>query len=155
VWSNASLPPLSGHSFRIGGTTRMLLLGIDPFIIMAQGHWKSTAFLEYWRLCEEIIPTFISFFFTVSIVIDFDNGLICHNSFPKLSPNQPPPPFGRVYTTDLAQNPTGYIDQCRPYLTGPLGPISVAFQPMAKTPVRSGPAGLRDGRAFQDHMAIM
>src|SRR5882724_12261327 len=64
----------------------------------------------------------------------------CHNSFPKLSPTQPPPPpFGQVSTTDLVQNPTGYIDRCRPYPTGPLGPISVAFQPMAKTPVRSGP----------------
>jgi len=61
IWSAENLPTLSGHSFRIGGTTHLLLLGVDPFIVMAQGRWRSTAFLEYWRLCEEIIPTFISF----------------------------------------------------------------------------------------------
>ena len=61
IWSAVNLPTLSGHSFRVGGTTHLLLLGVDPFIVMAQGRWRSTAFLEYWRLCEEIIPTFISF----------------------------------------------------------------------------------------------
>src|SRR5882724_12883724 len=82
-------------------------------------------------------------------------GAGCHDLLLKLSPTQPlPPPFGWVYTTDLVQNPS-YIDQCRPYPTGPLGPISVTFQPMAKTPVGSGPARLRDRRAFQDHVAIM
>ena len=61
VWATCGLSALSGHSFRIGGTTHLLLLGVDPFIVMAQGRWQSTAFLEYWRLCEEIIPTFIGF----------------------------------------------------------------------------------------------
>jgi len=61
VWSVANLPTLSSHSFQIGGTTHLLLLGVDPFIVMAQGWWRSTAFLEYWCLCEEIIPTFIGF----------------------------------------------------------------------------------------------
>src|SRR5882672_1168037 len=55
------LNTLSGHSFRIRGTMHLLLLGVDPFIVMAQGRWQSTAFLEYWQLCEEIIPTFIGF----------------------------------------------------------------------------------------------
>jgi len=59
--SSMNLNTLSGHSFRIGGTTHLLLLGVDPFIVMAQGHWKSSAFLDYWCLCEEIIPTFIGF----------------------------------------------------------------------------------------------
>ena len=27
----------------------LLLLGIDPFIVMVQGHWKSDAFLSYWK----------------------------------------------------------------------------------------------------------
>ena len=49
------------HSFHIGGMTHLLLMGVDPFIVMVQGHWKSTAFLDYWCSCEEIIPTFISF----------------------------------------------------------------------------------------------
>ena len=41
--------------------THLLLMAIDPFIVMVQGHWKSTAFLEYWRLCEEIVLMFIGF----------------------------------------------------------------------------------------------
>jgi len=61
IWSTANLPSLSSHSFQIGGTTHLLLLGVDPFIVMAQGRWRSTAFLAYWHLCEEIIPTFIGF----------------------------------------------------------------------------------------------
>jgi len=50
---------LTGHSFRTRGTTHLLLLGMDPFIIMVQGHWKSNAFLAYWHHCEEILPLFI------------------------------------------------------------------------------------------------
>src|SRR5882724_2535797 len=61
VWLSKGLTTTSGHSFKIGGTTHLLLLGIDPFIVMAQGHWRPSAFLEYWQLCEEIIPTFIGF----------------------------------------------------------------------------------------------
>src|SRR5882724_6206384 len=61
VWLSKNLTMTSGHSFRIGGTTHLLLLGIDPFIMMAQGCWQSLAFLGYWRLCEEIIPTFVGF----------------------------------------------------------------------------------------------
>src|SRR5882672_1379735 len=61
VWATRGLSALSGHSFRIGGTTHLLLLGVDPFIVMAQARWRSMAFLEYWRLCEEIIPSFIGF----------------------------------------------------------------------------------------------
>ena len=48
-----------GHNFHIGGTTHLLLLGMDPFIVMVQGHWKSDAFLTYWCHCEEILPLFI------------------------------------------------------------------------------------------------
>ena len=61
IWAHSSLPPLTGHSFRIGGTTHLLLLGVDPFIVMAQGRWRFAAFLDYWQLCEEIIPTFTGF----------------------------------------------------------------------------------------------
>jgi len=38
VWSSKGLSTLLGHSFKIGGTTHLLLLGINPFIMMAQGH---------------------------------------------------------------------------------------------------------------------
>src|SRR5882672_9206639 len=37
IWSTVNLPSLSGQSFRIGGMTHLLLLGVDPFIVMAQG----------------------------------------------------------------------------------------------------------------------
>ena len=61
IWSSTSLNCLGGHSFHIGGTTHVLLIGMDPFIVMVQGRWKSTAFLEYWHNCEDIILTFIGF----------------------------------------------------------------------------------------------
>jgi len=61
VWSSNGEVPLTGHSFRIGGTTHLLLMGMDPFIVMVQGRWKSAAFLDYWHSCEEIIPTCIGF----------------------------------------------------------------------------------------------
>src|SRR5882724_10918037 len=37
VCSFHHLSILSGHSFRIGGTMHLLLCGVDPFIVMAQG----------------------------------------------------------------------------------------------------------------------
>ena len=61
VWSSHFPSPISGHLFRIGGTTHLLLLGIDPFIVMVQGHWSSNAFLTYWHKCKEIIPLSIGF----------------------------------------------------------------------------------------------
>jgi len=59
IWSATSLPHLTGHSFRIGRTTHLLLLGVNPFVIMVQGRWKSDAFLAYWHHCEQILPLFI------------------------------------------------------------------------------------------------
>ena len=61
AWSSHFPSPVLGHSFRIGGTTHLLLLGVDPFIVMVQGRWSSNSFLAYWRNCEEIVPLFISF----------------------------------------------------------------------------------------------
>lgn len=60
VWSSHHLETLTGHSFRIGGTTELLLRGTPPDVVALQGSWKSRAFLEYWRRIEEILPTFIS-----------------------------------------------------------------------------------------------
>ena len=59
MWASNNLTSVTGHSIRIGGMIHLLLLGVDPFALMAQGHWESSAFLEYWWLCEKIIPTFI------------------------------------------------------------------------------------------------
>src|SRR5882724_3186417 len=43
-WSAHGFGSMNGHSFRIGSTTHLLLLGVDPFIVMVQDQWKSTAF---------------------------------------------------------------------------------------------------------------
>ena len=59
IWVSAGLTALSGHSFRIGGTTHLLIHGVDPWIVMKQGCWSSNAFLLYWRNVEEILPLFI------------------------------------------------------------------------------------------------
>ncbi|SJL12301.1 uncharacterized protein ARMOST_15724 [Armillaria ostoyae] len=59
IWALDDLDAASGHSFRIGGTTYLLLLGVDPWVVMKQGRWSSKAFLLYWRKVEEILPLFI------------------------------------------------------------------------------------------------
>jgi len=61
LWKKHGLESIKGHGFRIGGTTRLLLLGIDPWVVMVQGRWSSQAFLGYWRKCEEILPLFMGF----------------------------------------------------------------------------------------------
>lgn len=60
VWKSSNLPVLSGHCFRIGGATELLLRGVPPDMVATQGRWKSRAFLEYWRRIEAILPIFIS-----------------------------------------------------------------------------------------------
>lgn len=60
IWSHSNLDIVTGHAFRIGGTTELLLRGVNPDVVMAQGRWKSKAFLEYWRRIDEILPLFIS-----------------------------------------------------------------------------------------------
>jgi hypothetical protein len=60
IWKSADLPVLSGHCFRIGGATELLLRGVPPDMVATQGRWKSKAFLEYWRRIESILPIFIS-----------------------------------------------------------------------------------------------
>lgn len=60
IWAAADLDPLTGHCFRIGGATELLLRGTPPDVVAVQGSWKSRAFLEYWRKIESILPLFIS-----------------------------------------------------------------------------------------------
>jgi hypothetical protein len=64
VWLAEGLPVLPGHAFRIGGATELLLRGTPPDVVMVQGHWKSKAFIDYWRRIDEILPLFISNSFT-------------------------------------------------------------------------------------------
>ncbi|KAJ6605156.1 DNA breaking-rejoining enzyme [Mycena vulgaris] len=59
IWENAGMGALYGHGLRIGGTTDLLLSGVDPWIVMKQGRWSSKAFLLYWRNIEDILPLFI------------------------------------------------------------------------------------------------
>ncbi|KAJ7465708.1 hypothetical protein FB451DRAFT_1138277 [Mycena latifolia] len=59
IWLAAGMAALNGHGFRIGGTTHLLLRGVDPWVVMKQGRWTSAAFLVYWRNVEEILPLFI------------------------------------------------------------------------------------------------
>jgi hypothetical protein len=60
VWRVAGLSELSGHCFRIGGATELLLRGTPPDVVAMQGRWKSRAFLEYWRKIDSILPMFIT-----------------------------------------------------------------------------------------------
>ena len=60
VWRAADLPSLSGHCFRIGGATELLLRGTPPDVVALQGGWRSRAFLQYWRKIDTILPVFIS-----------------------------------------------------------------------------------------------
>lgn len=60
VWIAANLSCLTGHCFRIGGTTELLLRGVAPDVVAMQGSWKSQAFLGYWRKVDSILPQFIS-----------------------------------------------------------------------------------------------
>ncbi|EGO27016.1 hypothetical protein SERLADRAFT_368511 [Serpula lacrymans var. lacrymans S7.9] len=60
VWLEAGYPDMLGHAFQIGGTTELLLQGINPDIIATQGCWHSRAFLLYWHRIESILPLFLS-----------------------------------------------------------------------------------------------
>ncbi|KAG1769005.1 hypothetical protein EDD22DRAFT_949195 [Suillus occidentalis] len=56
VWSAHGLPRISGHCFRIGGTTELLLRNVPPHIVKVMGRWSSDSFLRYWRNLEHIAP---------------------------------------------------------------------------------------------------
>jgi hypothetical protein len=66
VWRSADLLELTGHCFRIGGATELLLRGVPPDVVAVQGRWKSRAFLEYWRKIESILPLFVTASFSDS-----------------------------------------------------------------------------------------
>jgi hypothetical protein len=56
IWTSAKLLCVHGHSFRIGGSTELLLAGVPCDVVAALGGWTSLAFLLYWRKLEHIIP---------------------------------------------------------------------------------------------------
>src|SRR5882724_672058 len=59
IWACEGLSLVKGHGFQIGGTTHLLLLGVNPWVVMVQGRWSSQSFFSYWCKCEEILPLFI------------------------------------------------------------------------------------------------
>lgn len=56
VWMAQGYGRLTGHSFRIGGTTELLRRGVSPSVVQVLGRWSSDAFLRYWRRLDEILP---------------------------------------------------------------------------------------------------
>jgi hypothetical protein len=52
IWSSHGFQRITGHSFRIGGTTSLLLAGVDVEIVKGMGRWSSDAFKLYWRKVE-------------------------------------------------------------------------------------------------------
>ncbi|KAJ7477503.1 DNA breaking-rejoining enzyme [Mycena latifolia] len=61
IWTRAGYPRTTGHSFRIGGTTELLLAGVPPDVVKALGRWSSNSFLRYWRSLEELAPIHAEF----------------------------------------------------------------------------------------------
>ncbi|KAJ7253474.1 hypothetical protein C8J57DRAFT_1437303 [Mycena rebaudengoi] len=59
-FSDVSLENVFGHSYRIGGSLKLLLDGVEPEIIMKVGGWSSLCFLIYWRRLEQVIPLAIT-----------------------------------------------------------------------------------------------
>lgn len=56
VWTVSGIHRVTGHSFRIGGTTHLLQSGISPVIVKRMGRWSSDTFLRYWRGTDTIVP---------------------------------------------------------------------------------------------------
>ena len=59
IWRSLGYPRTTGHCFRIGGTTELLLSGTPPDVVKATGRWSSDSFLRYWRSLEDIAPYYI------------------------------------------------------------------------------------------------
>ncbi|KAJ7722079.1 hypothetical protein DFH07DRAFT_932613 [Mycena maculata] len=61
IWQAAGYPRTTGHSFRIGGTTELLLAGVSPDVVKAMGRWSSDSFQRYWRSLEDLAPIHAEF----------------------------------------------------------------------------------------------
>lgn len=55
IWLSSHTTRITGHSFRIGGTSAYLGAGMSPDVVMKMGRWKSHSFLRYWRKTDKII----------------------------------------------------------------------------------------------------
>ncbi|KAH7044456.1 hypothetical protein BKA62DRAFT_746617 [Auriculariales sp. MPI-PUGE-AT-0066] len=56
IWRSRGLDAALGHSFRIGGCTTLLLLGVHPTLVVKQGRWASSVFLRYFRSIKDLLP---------------------------------------------------------------------------------------------------
>jgi hypothetical protein len=61
IWTRYGLPSCSGHSFRIGGTTELLISRVPPDIVKTMGRWTSDSFLRYWRSLEAVVPLHVEY----------------------------------------------------------------------------------------------
>jgi hypothetical protein len=59
IWASHGIKRITGHSFRIGGTTELLRRGVPPEVVKMAGRWSSDSFLRYWRKPEDILPQHI------------------------------------------------------------------------------------------------
>lgn len=59
IWQLLGYPRTTGHCFRIGGTTELLVAGIPPDVVKATGRWSSDSFLRYWRALDDIAPRYV------------------------------------------------------------------------------------------------
>ena len=57
--TEAGIPPLQGHAFRIGGTLEYLLRGFTFEIVKIKGRWTSDAFLTYLRRHAEVMAPYM------------------------------------------------------------------------------------------------
>ncbi|TFK16866.1 hypothetical protein FA15DRAFT_606225, partial [Coprinopsis marcescibilis] len=56
IWGAHGIPRITGHSFCISSTTKLLLAGVPPDVVKALGHWSSDTFLQYWRSVDDLAP---------------------------------------------------------------------------------------------------
>lgn len=54
IWRSFGYPHTTGHCFRIGGTTELLVSGVPPEVVKATGRWSSDSFFRYWRSLDDI-----------------------------------------------------------------------------------------------------
>ena len=83
IWSTLGFPRTTGHCFRIGGTTELLVAGIPPDIVKAMGRWSSESIGARWTtLRQAIFGIFVFSVVGASAVrnVDLFCGLpmVCH-----------------------------------------------------------------------------
>lgn len=49
IWARNGIGRVTGHAFRIGGTTGLLRAGVPPEVVRSMGRWTSDAHFRYWR----------------------------------------------------------------------------------------------------------